>query len=200
MSDCADGIGRRYQQRRSVARLDFLPARQGVESGRGLRAVYHAAMDTLVINIDWQYFLGIIGSLIAIAYYAQGRFTALETDVTWLKETIGELTIRAENVRAKLFKSDSPVSLTPSGYLALKNSGLRSYIDANRHALLTRLDKVRSDPYELQHRAFRLLADLPLEEVVARHLNKFACANDINTDLLRRVGAIYLRDIAARSN
>lgn len=157
-------------------------------------------MDAIVINIDWEYFLGIIGSLIAIAYYAQGRFTALETDVSWLKETISELTIRAENVRAKLFRSSSPASLTPAGYMALKRSGLRSYIDANQNALLGRLDTVRSDPYELQRHTFRLLAELPLEGAVAHHLNKFAFAHDISTDLLRRVGAIYLRDIAAPSH
>lgn len=162
-------------------------------------AAYHAAMDAIVINIDWQYFLGIIGSLIGLTYYAQGRFTALETDVTWLKETIGELAIRADNVRSKLFESSSPISLTPAGYVALKGSGLRSYIDANRHALLDRISKLRSNPYELQRQTFKLLAELPLEAAVARHLNTFAVANDISPSLLRRVGAIYLRDIATKS-
>jgi hypothetical protein len=177
-----------------------MPSRHEGESGSGAWAVYHAAMDTIAINVGWEYFLGIMGSLIAIAYYAQGRFTALETDVSWLKETLSELTIRAENIHAKLFKSSSPVSLTPAGYIALKRSGLRSYIDANRNALLDRLGRVRSDPYELQRHTFRLFADLPFEDVVTHHLNKFAFANNISTDLLRRVGAIYLRDIAAYSN
>lgn len=156
-----------------------------------------AGMDTLVINVNWQYFLGIIGALIAIAYYAQGRFTSLETDVVWLKDTVNELTIRAENVRAKLFKSSSPVSLTAAGYVALKGSGLRSYIDANRNALLGSLNKVKDDPYELQRRAFRILAVLPLEDPVAHHLHRFAFSHDVSPDLLRRIGAIYLRDIAA---
>ena len=177
-----------------------MPARHEAESGTALGEVYDVAMGTIAINIDWQYFLGIIGSLLAIAYYAQGRFTALETDVDWLKETISELTIRAENVRAKLFKSSSPVSLTPVGYIALKGSGLRSYIDTNRTALLHKLSTLRSDPYELQRHTFKLLAELPLEDPVARHLNKFAFSQDISPDLLRRIGAIYLRDIAAQSN
>ena len=160
-----------------------------------------AAMDAITINIGWQYFLGIFSALIAIAYYTQGRFTALETDVAWLKDTIGELAIRADNVRAKLFKSSSPVSLTPTGYIALKKSGLRSYIDANRNALLNRLRRVRSNPYELQRQSFMLFAELPLETVVLQRLNNFAVANDVSPGLLRRVGAIYLRDIAAaRSN
>ena len=157
-------------------------------------------METISINVGWEYFLGIVGSLIAIAYYTQGRFTALEIDVSWLKETISELTIRAENVRAKLFESSSPVSLTPAGYIALKRSGLRSYIDANRTALLRRLPGAKSDPYELQRHSFRLLAELPLGNPIVRHLNEFAFSNDMSTDLLRRVGAIYLRDLAAHSN
>lgn len=174
-----------------------MPVRHKAESGSGFRAAYYGAMDAIVINIDWQYFLGIIGSLIALAYYAQGRFVALETNVTWLKEMIGELAIRADNVRSKLFESSSPISLTPAGYVALKGSGLRSYIDANRHGLLDRLHRVRFDPYELQRQTFKLLAELPLEATVAHHLNTFAFTNDISPNLLRRVGAIYLRDIAA---
>ena len=157
-------------------------------------------MTALIINIDWQYFLGITGSLIAIAYYAQGRFTALETDITWLKETVSELTIRAENVRAKFFKSSSPVSLTPAGYVALKDSGLRSYIEANRKGLLSQLDDARSDLYELQRTSFKLFAELPFENAVERHLHTFAFTHDISAALLRRVGAIYLRDLATHSS
>jgi hypothetical protein len=73
-------------------------------------------MDNLVINVSWEYFLGLLGSLIAIAYYTNGRFTALETDVGWLRDTISQLLINAENVRTKLFKNGSPVALTATGY------------------------------------------------------------------------------------
>lgn len=157
-------------------------------------------MDAIVINIDWPYFLGIIGTLLAIAYYAQGRFTGLETDVTWLKEMVSELTIRAENQLTKFFTNKSPASLTPAGHAALKASGLKSYIDAHRNVLTAKLKKARPDPYELQLHAFRLLAELPFEEVVARRLNTYAFANGISTDFVRRVGALYLRDIVARVN
>ena len=154
-------------------------------------------MDALSINISWEFFLSLMSSLIVIAYYANGRFTGLETDVQWLKETISELLISAENIRSKLFKNGSPVSLTAAGYHVLQRSGLKSYVDTKRHALLSALHaKATSDPYELQRRAFRLLAGLSFEEAVAYHLNSFAFANGISTDLLRRIAAIYLRDIA----
>ncbi len=160
-----------------------------------------ADMDNVAINISWEFFLGVMGSLIVIAYYANGRFTGLETDVEWLKETISELLINAENIRTKLFKNGSPVSLTAAGYHVLQRSGLKSYIDTTRSRLLSALNASASaDPYELQRRAFRLLAHLSFEDIVAQHLNNFAFANGISSDLLRRIGAIYLRDIAAQSS
>src|ERR1700719_449359 len=96
-------------------------------------------MTDLVIGISWEYFLGIMGSLIALAYYANGRFTGLETDVGWLKDAISELVINAENVRTKVFQNGSPVSLTAAGYHTLQRSGLKSYIDAKKQPLLRAL-------------------------------------------------------------
>ena len=48
-------------------------------------------MNGLTIYVDWQYFLGILGALIGLAYYANGRFTKIETTVEWLKETLLEI-------------------------------------------------------------------------------------------------------------
>jgi len=158
-------------------------------------------MDTIVITISWEYFLGVMGALIGIAYYSNGRFTAVETDIGWLKEMISELSIKAENVSAKLFKNDSPVSLTSTGYHALARCGLRSFIDAHRRTLLSVLNtESLSDRYEIQRRAFSLLAELALDEPVARHLRSFAFSNGMSTTILRRAAAIYLRDLAVAQN
>ena len=54
-------------------------------------------MNGLVINVDWPYFLGIIGTLIGIAYYANGRFTKIETTVEWLKQTLLEIKEKLDN-------------------------------------------------------------------------------------------------------
>ncbi len=154
-----------------------------------------------MINVSWEYFLSIMSGLIAIAYYTSGRFTALETTVAWLKELLTELTVDAENHQAKLFKRGSPVSLTTKGYQVLARSGLRSYLDANKKRLLSQFfDVPSSNNYELQRRAFDLLAGLSLEEPVERHLSRFAFANGLSAILLRRVGAIYLRDLVVQSN
>lgn len=158
-------------------------------------------MDAIVVNIGWVYLLGLMAGLVAIAYYITRRFTALETNGLWLKEMVTELLVASENERLALFTNGPQASLSAKGYDALARSGLRSHIDANKRQLLSRLDGENlSTSYELQSRAFRLLADLFLEDPVARHLNAFAFVNGISTTLLRRVGAIYLVDIALRSN
>jgi hypothetical protein len=48
-------------------------------------------MNGLTIYVDWQYFLGILGALIGMAYYANGRFTKIETTVEWLREILLEI-------------------------------------------------------------------------------------------------------------
>jgi hypothetical protein len=169
-------------------------------SGSNISAAYHRGMDTLTINISWEYFLGVLGSLIALAYYTNGRFSIIETDIGWLKETLSELAINAENITAKLFRNESPASLTATGYVVLQKSGLKSYVEAKKATLLAAL-KLRKPTglYEIERRSFRLLADLSFEGIVQEHLSNFAFKNGISVNILRRVGAIYLRDIAADS-
>jgi hypothetical protein len=54
-------------------------------------------MNGITIYVDWTYFLGIVGTLIGIAYYANGRFTKIETTVEWLKEILLEIKERRED-------------------------------------------------------------------------------------------------------
>src|SRR4051794_32762724 len=93
----------------------------------------------LTIDINWEYFLGIIGTLIALAYYTNGRFTRIETNFEWLADTVRDLSIRLENVSANAFEVRSPISLTPSGEQLLRDSGLKSYIDRNKDELASQL-------------------------------------------------------------
>src|SRR3954454_4837662 len=93
----------------------------------------------LTINVNWEYFLGIIGTLVALAYYANGRFTRIETNFEWLADTVRDLTIRAENISAQAFDTHSPISLTETGEQLLRDSGLKSYIDHRRDELTAQL-------------------------------------------------------------
>jgi hypothetical protein len=154
-------------------------------------------MNNVTISINWEYFLGLLGTLIALAYYANGRFTRLETSVEWLTETFRGLKIASENGSMKLFDTASPVSLTKVGWHVLKESGLESYIDTQEERLTAQCRRdPSSDRYEVQSSAFRIFADWKFDRPFQRQLNEFAFANGMSSDLLRRVGAIYLRDLA----
>lgn len=66
-------------------------------------------MDSIVIVINWTYFLGIIGSLVGVAWYANGRFTALETSMRWVTATLRDLLLGIEirKSRGQKRKSDT---------------------------------------------------------------------------------------------
>ena len=125
--------------------------------------VYNQTMTGLTIYVDWQYFLGIIGALIGLAYYANGRFTKIETSMEWLKETVLSIKICSENRTNKVFDADSPIALTTAGRIALYGSGLKAYIDKHKRNLLMHCDNSRrTDPYEFQAYAFRMFMALQL--------------------------------------
>jgi hypothetical protein len=101
-----------------------------------------------------------------------------------------------ENVSAKAFEVRSPISLTPTGEQLLRDSGLKSYIDRHRDDLTSQIRfMARPDHYSIQECAFRFFARISLETPFTRNLHRFAFRSGASTDLLRRVGAIYLRDI-----
>src|SRR5258708_27204154 len=155
----------------------------------------------LTINIDWEYFLGIIGTLIALAYYANGRFTRIETNFDWLADAVRDLTVRTENVSARAFETGSPISLTATGEQLLRDSGLKSYIDNRRDELTAGLrTQAPFDLYTIHDSAFRMFGRISLDDTFTRHLNKFAFRNGTSTDLLKRVGAIYFREISLAPN
>jgi len=156
-------------------------------------------MTNLIISISWEYLLGLIGTLIAMAYYANGRLTRLETSVEWLTETFRGLKIASENSTAKLFETHSPIALTQAGEDILFESGLKSYIDERRERLTSKCRSRRIlDRYQVQVSTSRLFAKLKLEQSFEHHLNEFAFSHGLSQDLLREVGAIYLRDLISQ--
>jgi hypothetical protein len=57
-------------------------------------------MTELSIHIGWEYFLGLVGTLIGIAYYTNGRLTRLETSMDWVKDTLKRITLNFESGKA----------------------------------------------------------------------------------------------------
>lgn len=48
-------------------------------------------MNNLEITISWEYFLGIIATLIGIAWYTGSKFSKIETAVEWMRGVINEI-------------------------------------------------------------------------------------------------------------
>ena len=53
-------------------------------------------MNDIIIYINWEYFLGLLGTIIGLAYYANGRLTKVETSLEWLKDAVRELRVKME--------------------------------------------------------------------------------------------------------
>ncbi len=150
----------------------------------------------MTINIEWEYFLGIMVALIAIAWYSNGRFTALETSMKWVKETLHDLKVASDNTPNPAFGSDSPIGLKPLGEEWLVESGLKEYLDDDtRKSELMNLceEKRETNPYEVQMHVFRTFDTLVFNPTFDSELKKFAFDKGTTMNILRRIGAIYFR-------
>jgi hypothetical protein len=157
-------------------------------------------MEGFTLNIGWEYFLGILGGLIAIAWYTNGRFTALETSMEWVKDTLRELKISADNADNKAFSSLSPVNLTEIGEQWITESGLKDYIERNKDFYIENCaEKKDTNPYEVQKHIFSLFDEVTFEPAFEDKLKKFAFDHGTTMAVLRRIGGIYLRNICLAS-
>ncbi|OGZ46288.1 MAG: hypothetical protein A3J54_02650 [Candidatus Ryanbacteria bacterium RIFCSPHIGHO2_02_FULL_45_13b] len=158
-------------------------------------------MDSVVIYIDWQYFLGLIGLLILGAWYTNGRFTKLEVSMKWIEDAVKELKLSSDNRRGKesVFDSYSPVSLTPTGSEWLSESGMKKYVDEHAPTLFkTCEEKKETNPYEVQQYIFRVFDELSFDPTTEDSFKKFAYEKGTTMEIIRRIGAIYFRDMCVR--
>lgn len=56
-------------------------------------------MNNLEITISWEYFLGIIAAIIAVAWYAGTKFSKLETAIDWMSKSIDSIIHEMKEVR-----------------------------------------------------------------------------------------------------
>ncbi|MFY9462732.1 MAG: hypothetical protein WAP52_00920 [Candidatus Sungiibacteriota bacterium] len=150
------------------------------------------------ITIDWPYFLGIMGALIGIAWYSSARFTAIETSMSWVKETLNDLKVSTDNANtsAPAFGSGSPIDLKPIGEQWLIESGLKEYIETNKDELMKICEEKRgSNPYEVQKHIFKTFDMFSLPSEFEDKLKKFAFEKGTTMGILRRVGAIHIRNL-----
>jgi hypothetical protein len=154
--------------------------------------IYNIDMNELVIKVGWEFFFGIIGSLLVFAWYGSARFTRLESSFEDVKR-------RISNLEGKVFGlsgSMSPISLTEKGNKVLDISGLRKYIDNNIDILSENCKKSKDiqTAYDVQECAFAVFESISLDDDIEKSIKIAAYEEGIDKDIVRRVGGIYLRD------
>jgi hypothetical protein len=153
-------------------------------------------MDGLIIHISWEWALGIVGTLIIIAWQGSRRFSVLETSMEWVKETLHDLKTGADNASNPAYAVHSPVNLNSTGEIWIARSGLRDYIDLRKESFFKACEiKKDTNPYEVQKRTFKLLDELEFDLAFEDALKKFSYEQGTTMSVLRRIGGIYLRNL-----
>ncbi len=98
-------------------------------------------------------------------------------------------------------KSYSPIALTPEGAKLLQSSGLKQYIEEYQNRMLEfcneNLDM--DTAYDIQESVFYYFEhELIFEEAFENQLKEYAYAHGVSTEVIRRLGAIYFRDICLK--
>ena len=102
-----------------------------------------------------------------------------------------------ENRGAKAFATNSPVKLTPRGDELLVKSGLKEYVESNKERLVNHCKAEKCDnAYEVQECIFNLFDSEAFKEPFDTRLKNFAYEQGLSLEILRRIGAIYCRDVA----
>lgn len=102
-----------------------------------------------------------------------------------------------EGKSADLFAQHSPISLTEKGEKILSESGLKDFISSNEEVLHARCKKDRDmdTPYDIQQAAFEFLDAYEFDKSIDDQLKTYAFNQGITMDSVRRIGAIYFRDL-----
>lgn len=169
-----------------------------------------AVTQPLLIEIDWRWALGIIGSLLTLAWVGSGKFARIERDISWIKKVIAELKrsvisldervrrieVKDINTDQTFFNNASPIKLTARGEKHFIASGLKRYIDDHQQELLRDCaSQQHTNSYEVQEHVFRLFDTLEFTPEFDDAIKEYAYREGLPIEILRRAGAIYFRDI-----
>lgn len=134
----------------------------------------------------------ILGKKIGCVDDMKTEIKEITSDIKKIWKSIGVI----DGKTARLFETKSPIRLQERGIEILNESGLKKYIDENKSNLvgLCRNQKTKN-PYDLQIAIFDLLDDFEFPKNKDDEFKIFAYNNGISMDMLKRVGAIYLRDV-----
>lgn len=102
-----------------------------------------------------------------------------------------------EGKSAGLFQAHSPISLTDKGEQYLNESGLKKFVDNNKDVLTGACAENGSmdTPYDVQQSVFDFFDGYVFPEETENAVKTYAYKQGINVESMRRVAAIYFRDI-----
>lgn len=153
------------------------------------------AINTLVVTLGIP---TIIGAFIYIGIKIK-TIENLEEDMRAIKPDLKDIRERfftLEGKTSQMFQTASPVQLLDKGLQALTDSGLKKYIDEKQNQLLMDCDsKKETTAYEVQEHIFRQFDNLEFDEDFDKNIKEYAFQKGVPMTMLRRIGAIYFRDI-----
>jgi len=119
--------------------------------------------------------------------------------MTWVKEILNDLKVGSDNASNPVFGHGSPVTLNQMGDVWLVESGLKDYLDTNKVDMLNMCEEKRStNPYEVQNHIFKHFDTMSFKDDFEDKLKKFAFEKGTTMNVVRRVGAIYFRDLCLK--
>jgi len=57
-------------------------------------------MNEINIHINWEYFLGIMATLIGLAWYASAKFSKIKTSIDWIRDSLNTLRRDVNEIRS----------------------------------------------------------------------------------------------------
>lgn len=152
-------------------------------------------MNELVFRIDWRYFLGIMGGLILLAWRTNGRFTALETSMTWVREIVS--TIWKKRASEGVGEPGSPYQPTEQGDKMLYGTGMDKIINARwpqiEALIKAEKDAGRDTALDIERVALSYLEKAVYEEDF-KPIREYVSENPVHgIDVFALIGSWYVR-------
>lgn len=149
-----------------------------------------------------------VPSIVGLGLYVGRKLQVLDTLDRTIKNEIKpdlkdvrERFAALEGRMAGYTQSRSPISLTEKGQKLLNESGLKEYIDKNKDRLLRACEsKFKMETaYDVQEAVFDYFDNqLELDPEYEKRIKEYAYKDGAGMEIVRRVGAIYFRDICLK--
>lgn len=139
-------------------------------------------------------------AILAVSWKGGEKIGTIETNISWLKKGIEDLTTDVDNLRDGAFSQASPISLTDKGAEILNGSGIKEYIEANQDKLIDTCKRQKlATAYDVQTFVFNMFDRLTFDAETDKKIKDYAFSHGTSTNIVNRVGAIYFRDMAIKA-